>query len=47
MAERSATLEVCDKNRKMEKITTIAMHKKAVSCVAVRGRPPGTHDDQA
>jgi hypothetical protein len=47
MAQRPATVVVRDKNRKMEKITTIAMHKKAFSCVAVRGRPPGMRDDQA
>jgi hypothetical protein len=28
MAQRSATVVVRDINRKMEKITTIAMHKK-------------------
>jgi hypothetical protein len=39
VAQRLATVVVHDKNRKMEKITTIAMHKKACCCVTAAGRP--------
>jgi hypothetical protein len=47
MARRQATVVVPDKNRKMEKITAIAMHKKGSCCVVVTDRTFEIFDEQA
>jgi hypothetical protein len=40
-------VEVGDKNRNMEKITAIVMHRKPCFCVVAGDYPPGSLDDQA
>jgi hypothetical protein len=46
VAHRHATVEDDDKNHKIEKITTIPVHKNAGCCVAPIDRPVQTRDDQ-